>query len=111
MKRDYKLYIDDIRESLNFIEKYVSNVSEEEFMKDILLQDAIARRLEIIGEATKNIPKALKDKNKHVPWPEMSHIRDLIAHEYYEVSLNRIWLTIKKRIPLIKKSMAKIALV
>lgn len=111
MKRDYKLYIDDIRECIVFIERYMVQINEEEFMNDILLQDAIARRLEIIGEATKNIPKALKDKNKHVPWVEMAHLRDLIAHEYYEVSLKRIWLTIKKRVPVMKEAMKKIVLV
>ena len=62
MKRDYKLFIDDIRESISLIEDYIKNISEEEFKKDKKLQDAIIRRLEIMGEASKNIPSSLKEK-------------------------------------------------
>jgi len=68
MKRDYKLYINDIRECIVQIEEYLKNVSEEEFKKNKLIQDAVIRRLEIIGEASKNIPRSLKEKNKQVPW-------------------------------------------
>ncbi|MEK6850183.1 MAG: HepT-like ribonuclease domain-containing protein [Nanoarchaeota archaeon] len=71
----------------------------------------MARRLEIMGEAIRNIPRALKEKNKHVPWFEMSQFRNLTAHSYYEVSLDRIWQTIKKRVPIIKEAINKISLV
>ncbi len=111
MKRDYKLYIDDIRESIIQIEKYLKGVSEKSFNNDQLAQDAVIRRLEVIGEATKNIPRALKEKNKHVPWSHMSQFRDLIAHSYFQVSTATIWKTIKERIPIIKDKMKKIALV
>ena len=111
MKRDYKLYLQDIRESINNIEEYMKNVSEEDFKKDKKLQDAVVRRLEIIGEASRNIPKSLKEKNEHVNWFELSQFRDLIAHSYYEISLNRIWNTAIERIPQIKEGMKKISLV
>ncbi len=111
MKRDYKLYLQDIRESINNIEEYMRNVSEEDFKKDKKLQDAIIRRLEIIGEASRNIPRSLKEKNKHINWFELSQFRDLIAHSYYEISLNRIWKTAVERIPQIKEGMKKITLV
>ena len=65
MKRDYKLYINDIRESIIQIEKYLKNISEEEFKRNNFIQDAVIRRLEIIGEASKSIPRSLKEKNKH----------------------------------------------
>jgi len=67
--------------------------------------------LEIIGEATKNIPMSLKEKNKQVLWSEISQFRNLIAHSYFEFSLARIWRTVKEKIPLIKESIKKIALV
>ena len=111
MKRDYKLYLKDIKDSITFIENYILNVSEENFKKDTQLQDALTRRLEIIGEASRNIPRALKEKNKQVPWFEMSQFRDLVVHSYYEVSLNRIWQTIMKRIPVIKEVMKDIKMV
>ena len=91
MKRDYKLYIDDIRKSIVQIEKYMKRVSKEEFKKDEKLQDAVIRRLEIMGEASRNIPRALKEKNKHVHWFDMSQFRDLITHGYFGELLKKIF--------------------
>jgi len=105
------LFIDDIRECIILIERYLHGVSKEQFMCDLKLQDAIARRLEIMGEAVKHIPRSLKENNPQVNWLEISRFRDFIAHEYYEVSLNRIWLTLGKRIPVIKEGFKKIKLV
>ncbi|MEK6861005.1 MAG: DUF86 domain-containing protein [Nanoarchaeota archaeon] len=111
MKRDYKLYLNDIKECIKQIEEYLKNISEEEFKKNKMLQDAVIRRFEIIGEASRNIPRALKEKNKQVPWFDMSQFRDLIAHGYFEVSMNRVWKVFKDDLPNIKKSMEKIDLV
>src|SRR3989344_5612922 len=108
MKRDYKLYINDIKESIKQIEEYTNGVSEEIFKKDKKLQDAVIRRFEIIGEASRNIPRALKEKNKDFPWFEMSQFRDLIVHSYFEMSLSRVWNTVKERIPIIKEKMKNI---
>ncbi len=111
MKRDYKLYLNDIRESIQQIENYMGNVSQEEFNKNKQLQDAVIRRLEIIGEASRNIPRALKENNKHVPWFDMSQFRDFIAHSYFEIGNLTIWKTVKDKIPIIKKGMQNIKLV
>ena len=111
MKRDYKLFINDIRESIKLIEEYLKGISEEEFIKDVKLQDAVIRRLEIIGEASRNIPRALKEKNKQVPWFKMVQYRDFIVHSYFEASLRRIWVTSTTVLNEIKEAMKKIALV
>ena len=111
MKRDYKLYINDIRESIKRIEDYLKGISEEGFRKDVKLQDAVIRRLEIIGEASRNIPRALKEKNKQVPWFKMEQYRDFTVHSYFEASLRRIWVTSTTVLNEIKEAMRKIALV
>lgn len=111
MKRDYKLYIDDIRQSIQDIEGYIGKISQEEFNNNKLLQDAVTRRLEIIGEASRNIPRALKENNKHVPWFDMSQFRDFIAHSYFDIGKLTIWKTVKDKIPVIKKAMQRIKLV
>ena len=111
MKRDYKLYINDIRESIVQIEEYLKNVSEEGFKKNKQVQDAVMRRLEIIGEASKNIPRSLKEKNKQVPWLAMTHFRDLITHSYFSTSIQRIWIASTKELKIVKEAMRKIALV
>lgn len=111
MKRDYKLYLNDIRESIKQIEIYAHGISEDLFRKDTKLQDAIIRRLEIVGEASRNIPRALKEKNKRVPWHEMAQFRDFIIHSYFEASLSTIWKTVKSRVPVIKEAMKNISLI
>lgn len=63
MKKDTRVYIDDILESIMKIEEYVNPISEDEFYRNTLVQDAVFKRLEIIGEAVKNIPIEVKDVN------------------------------------------------
>ncbi|MDP1696019.1 MAG: DUF86 domain-containing protein [archaeon] len=111
MKRDYKLYLSDISDCIKQIEEYMKGVSHEEFNKNKLLQDGVVRRFEIIGEASRNIPRALKEKNKQVPWFSMSQFRDLMVHGYFEVSLDRIWGAYKEDIPKIKEALKNIKLV
>ena len=111
MKRDYKLYIGDIKESISQIEKYILDISQEDFEKNKLIQDAVIRRLEIIGEASRNIPRSLKERNKHVPWIQMSQFRDFIVHSYFEASLKRIWKAATEEIKIVKESLKKITLV
>ena len=111
MKRDYKLYLNDIKESIKQIEEYLNGISEEEFKKDKKLQDAVIRRIEIIGEASRNIPRALKEKNKQVPWFKMAQYRDFIVHSYFEASLRRIWISATTELKDIKEAFKNISLV
>ena len=111
MKRDYKLFINDIREGITRIEEYLKNVSEHQFMNDPKLQDAVVRRIEIIGEASRNIPRSLKEKNLHVPWQRIEHFRDVIIHSCFSTSLDRIWMIVSRELKEIKEAMKKIRLV
>lgn len=111
MKRDYKLYINDIKECIKFIEKFTQGISEQEFKSNVMIQDAVIRRIEIIGEASRNIPRSLKEKNKHIPWQDMSDFRNFISHSYYEASMDRVWRIVKNRIPQIKETLNNISLV
>jgi uncharacterized protein with HEPN domain len=111
MQRDYKLYLNDIKESVVQIETYLKNISEEEFKKSKIIQDAVIRRLEIIGESSKNIPRSLKEKNKNIPWNAMSQFRDLMTHSYFNVSIQRIWIAATKELEKIKEGIKEIKLV
>ena len=110
MKRDYKLYLQDIRDCIKHIEAYLQGILEQDFSKNIMLQDAVIRRLEIIGEASSNIPRSLKEKNIHVPWFKMTNYRNFIAHSYFEASLSRVWVTATRELKEIKEAMKNIAL-
>jgi uncharacterized protein with HEPN domain len=111
MKRDYKLYVQDIIDSLGKIQSYVQNVTGEQFMKDEKLQDAVIRRFEIVGEAIKNVPRVIKQANKEIPWAKISGFRDFMVHSYFIASLRRVWEVATKDAPAIKESFQKIKLV
>lgn len=72
MKKDPLVFITYIIECIELIEKYIKGKTKKEFLQDIQLQDSVIRRIEIIGEATKNIPKALKDKYPDISWKRIA---------------------------------------
>jgi len=100
--RNYQIYLRDILSAINSIEKFVEGMSFEDLKNDDKTSSAVIRKLEIIGEATKNISKDIQNKNPQIPWKEMAGMRDKLIHFYFGVDHNLVWNTIKKRIPKIK---------
>ena len=108
MKRDINLFIQDILENIKDIEIFSKGLNKEKFENDKLKQNAIIRSLEIIGEATKNIPDSFRDKYSNIPWRKISGFRDVLSHAYFGVSMERIWNIIEKDLPELRKEIEKI---
>lgn len=108
MKRDYRLFINDIITSIEQIEYFVSDMSYDEFILDDRTASAVIRKLEIIGEASKNIPENIRAKYGNLPWSEMAKMRDKLIHAYFGVDCEIIWKVIKERLPLIGKQLLEI---
>ena len=99
MRRDYRLYLDDILEAIGKIERYTAGLSIEQFKNDGKTFDAVIRNLEIIGEAVKHIPSNIRKKSLDIPWKQMAGMRDKLTHEYFGVRFDVVWDTIRKRLP------------
>jgi len=108
MQRDIGLYLDDILESIKKIEEYTHDLSEEEFSRNTETQDAVLRRLAIIGEAVKHLPEDLKEKHKQIPWKQIAGARDIFVHEYFGVGIERVWGTIHEDLSKLKEVVKKL---
>jgi len=107
MKRDPRLYLEDIRESVIKIKRYTQGLSFEEFRNSEMVVDAVIRNFEIIGEAASQTPDSIKEKHSDVPWYKMKGLRNVIAHEYFGVRLITIWETIQNDLPTLESQIEK----
>lgn len=105
--KDDKVFLQNILESMDKIENYTSS-GKEEFMKSTLIQDAVIRNLEIIGEATKNISQDLKIQNSSIPWKQMAGLRDVLIHDYMGISLKIVWNVVQNELPQLKTAIKEI---
>lgn len=108
MTKDPAIFLNHILDSINAIERYLSGVTEEHFYSSEEKQDLVVRRLEIIGEATKNIPSEFRVKNPEIPWKRMAGMRDIVIHQYYNVDYKIVWDTVTNFLPLLKKQIKKL---
>jgi len=105
--KSHEVFIEDILHAIAAIEGFVNNLSFQEFKEDDKTSSAVIRKLEIIGEAAKNVPDDIKNKYAGIPWKEMAGMRDKLIHFYFGVDYNLVWQTIQTRLPEIKKELSQ----
>ncbi len=103
MNKEPLIFIEHISESIEKIESYAKNLTKEKLTKDTKVQDAIIRRIEVIGEAAKNLPDGFKKWHPEVEWSEIIRTRDKITHHYFGVDLDIVWDIVKRDLPGLKK--------
>lgn len=108
MKKEPVIFIEHILDSIERIESYTKNLTKEKLTKNVKIQDAIIRRIEVIGEAAKNLPSYFRNKYPAVEWSDIIRTRDKITHHYFGVDLNIVWDIVKKDLPDLKKKVKSI---
>lgn len=107
MQRD-KEYLLDILEAAKLALEYVRGKTREEFFNDLQCQDAVIRRLEVIGEAARRISEETQASYPDLPWSDMIGMRNVMIHEYDDVDLVIVWETVHNDLPQLIDSLEKI---
>ena len=100
-EREIRDYINDLIESCEDILEFTKGMSSGNFSADKKTLNAVIRCLEVIGEATKNLPVNFKLEYSDIPWKQMAGMRDKLTHEYFGVDKQMVWQVVEKHIPYI----------
>ena len=107
MKKDPRVYLAHILECAQKIERYTKG-GEKEFHNDTMLQDAVIRNFEIIGEAAKRVLRQYCRANSQIPWRLMAGFRDVLIHAYEGIDLKRVWQIVRHDLPVVKEAVEKL---
>jgi uncharacterized protein with HEPN domain len=97
--RDYRMFLEDILQSIAKIQNYLSGLSYDDFIQNGLVFDAVIRNLEVIGEATRHIPEDIKNKYTEIPWRRMAGLRNILIHEYFGLDESIVWEVATRNLP------------
>ena len=108
MSRETRLFLEDIVESCDKIGRYTLGLKFEQFRDSELVVDAVARNLELVGEASKGVPNELRTRYPDVPWRKMAGLRDVIVHGYFRVDVQLLWDIVQRDVPTVRQKIAAI---
>ena len=106
--RHWPLLVEDILECIGRIEQYVAGLQLDAFKASQITVDATVRNLEIIGEASRNIPQDVKEDHPEIEWAKIVGLRNRVIHEYFGVDLDIIWRIINEELPTLKAQMRRL---
>lgn len=108
LKRDWRLYAEDIVEACAKVSRYIAGMTYEAFLADDRTRDAVMRNIEIVGEAAKGIPDQVAAGAPEIPWRNVRGMRNVLAHGYFTASNEIVWATATARLPEIEAAVRKL---
>lgn len=106
-KRDARLLLQDMLESLEKIERYTAGLTFERFAQDDRTVDAVVRNLEVIGEVARQIPSEVRERYPEVPWRRVIGLRNVVVHEYFAVDVEIVWTVVRQSLPELKEALRR----
>ncbi|BBL82788.1 DUF86 domain-containing protein [Thermus thermophilus] len=106
-KRDARLLLQDMLESLEKIDRYTAGLTFERFAQDDRTVDAVVRNLEVIGEAARQIPSEVRERYPEVPWRRVIGLRNVVVHEYFAVDVEIVWTVVRQSLPELKEALRR----
>ena len=103
-------FVAHILNEIDGIGSSIENLTEQDFMKNFLIQDAVVRNLEIIGEAAKKISIRIRTEHSEIPWKKITGMRDKQIHDYFGVDLISVWAVVENDLKELKEQLLKINL-
>ena len=103
-ERDERLYLADIRDSVEKILRYTSG-GRDEFFADPMRQDAVVRNLEVMGEAVRKVSDETREAHPEIPWRQMAATRDRVIHGYFTVDLEIVWEIVETELPRLRQAL------
>jgi len=107
-KRDVTDYLQDILDAVAAIEQFTTGINFEDFSQNLEKVFAVSRAIEIIGEAVKGIPDAIKSQYPDIPWRDIAGMRDKLIHDYFNADVEIIWKAVQEDIPQLKMMISQV---
>lgn len=107
MRRE-ELYLTDIVEAADAIQRFVAGVRREDFFDDELRQSAVLQKLVVIGEAAARLPAEFRVRHPEIEWADIVGFRNIAVHEYFAVNWSIVWVAATQDSPDLRRRIAKI---
>lgn len=108
MKKTNLVYLQHIRDAIRWIGEYTKGMDRETFLASHLVQDAVLKQIEVIGEAAKHLTPDFTEAYPEVPWKDIAGMRDFIVHNYFGVDVEAVYKTVVKDIPVLNNQIAAV---